>query len=129
LATIAAVVDPSSPPSSPAGAGRAGLSILLVEDHEDTLRVVARLLGRLGYTVRAAREWFDLLVSDIGLLDGSGLDVMRAVRDRHGLRGIALSGFGREADIRRSREAGFEGHLVKPVDFQALAEKIEAVAL
>jgi PAS domain S-box-containing protein len=139
LATIADVVAPSSPPSSPAGAGRTGLSILLVEDHEDTLRVVARLLGRLGHSVRAARgvaealdlaarERFDLLVSDIGLPDGSGLDVMRAVRGRHGLRGIALSGFGREADIRRSREAGFEDHLVKPVDFQALKDMIEAVA-
>ena len=136
---IAAEPERPKPPSPGEGAGRRGLSILLVEDHEDTLRVLARLLERLGHAVLtarsvgealelAARERFDLLVSDIGLPDGSGLDVMRAVRGRHGLRGIALSGFGRDADILRSREAGFEDHLTKPVDFRALQEKIESAA-
>jgi len=141
LAAIAAgtEIPPAADPATAAGAGRKGLSILLVEDHEDTLRVIARLLGRLGHAVRTARsvgealesaagERFDLLVSDIGLPDGSGLDVMRAVKDRYGLRGIALSGFGREADIRRSREAGFQDHLTKPVDFQVLRRKIESLA-
>ena len=134
-----AAPPPPAPAPAPAGATPRGLSILLVEDHVDTLKVIARLLGLLGHTVRsaqsvgealdlAARERFDLLVSDLGLPDGSGLDVMRTVRDRYGLRGIALSGFGREADIQRSREAGFEDHLIKPVSFQALKLRLDSLA-
>jgi DNA-binding response OmpR family regulator len=105
--------------------------ILLVEDHEHSAKAIARLLGRAGYEVRvvgsvksalAAAEAapFDLLVSDLGLPDGSGNDLMRQLRARHNLRGIALSGFGMEEDIARSREAGFEAHLVKPVRVQQL---------
>lgn len=105
--------------------------ILLVEDHEHSAKAIARLLGRAGYEVRvvgsvksalAAAEAapFDLLVSDLGLPDGSGNDLMRQLRERHKLRGIALSGFGMEEDIARSREAGFEAHLVKPVRVQQL---------
>jgi len=138
LATIAADPERSLARSSAVAAGQ-GLSILLVEDHEDTLRIIARLLERQGYTVRPARsvsealdlaagERFDLLVSDLNLPDGSGHDVMRFVKERYGLRGIALSGFGREVDIQRSRDAGFQAHLVKPVDIQVLSRKIEAVA-
>ena len=74
------------------------------------------------------RETFDLLVSDIGLPDGSGLDVMNYLRARHGTRGIALSGFGQDEDIRRSEDAGFEMHLTKPVSFQTLREIILKVA-
>ena len=107
-----------------------GGQILLVEDHEDTRRIVAKILGSFGYSVKTAgsvaeameladREHIDLLVSDIGLPDGSGHDVMRHV-GKHGVKGIALSGFGQDEDIRRSAEAGFETHLVKPVNFQAL---------
>jgi PAS domain S-box-containing protein len=139
MPTIAAMPETAHPPAVAARTGRRGLSILLVEDHEDTLRVISRLLERLGYVVRAARsvgealalaegERFDLLISDLNLPDGSGLDIMRAVKERHGLRGIALSGFGREGDIQRCRDAGFETHLTKPVDFQALKLRIEAVA-
>jgi DNA-binding response OmpR family regulator len=57
----------------------------------------------------------DLLVSDIGLPDGSGLDLIRALGERWGIRGIALSGYGTEEDVQRSREAGFLRHLTKPV--------------
>jgi CheY-like chemotaxis protein len=65
----------------------------------------------------------DILISDIGLPDGSGLEIMRHLRDRDGhgpVRGIALSGFGMEEDIRKSREAGFDHHLTKPVTFDRL---------
>lgn len=115
------------------------LRLLLVEDHQDTLRVLARLLTSLGHrvetasTVRSAMEMldraeFDLLVSDIGLPDGSGLDIMRYAKSRRRLRGIALSGFGQEEDRFRSREAGFERHVTKPVNLSALEKAIQQVA-
>jgi CheY-like chemotaxis protein len=110
-----------------------------VEDHEDTLRVMATLLRRYGYDVRTAgtvhralelaeHEHFDLLISDLGLPDGSGLDVMREVKSHYRMKGIALSGFGMEEDLRRSMDAGFEQHLTKPVNIQALENLIRRVA-
>ena len=118
---------------------RKNLKILLVEDHEDTLRVMATLLRRYGYDVRTAgtvhralelaeQEHFDLLISDLGLPDGSGLDVMREVKSHYRMKGIALSGFGMEEDLRRSMDAGFEQHLTKPVNIQALENLIRRVA-
>ena len=73
---------------------------------------------------------FDLVISDIGLPDGSGLDVIRHLRQQPAnreIRGIALSGFGMEDDIRKSREAGFERHLTKPVSLDGLEETIQEV--
>lgn len=113
-------------------------TILLVEDHEHSANAIARLLGRAGHDVRiagtvkaamhlAASERFDLLVSDLGLPDGSGNDLMRELRKLYGLRGIALSGFGMEEDLARSREAGFEAHLVKPVRMQQLLKIIQDI--
>jgi CheY-like chemotaxis protein len=67
---------------------------------------------------------FDLVISDLGLPDGTGFELMRELRDRHGLSGIALSGYGMEEDVRRSREAGFRGHLTKPVDLERLRRMI-----
>ncbi len=80
-----------------------------------------------GALAAVERESFDVLVSDIGLPDGSGTDVMRAVRARGAVPGIAMSGFGMEEDVRRSREAGFSEHLVKPVAFGKLKEAIRRV--
>jgi CheY-like chemotaxis protein len=111
----------------------------LVEDNEDTLRVMARVLKSFGYGVETAtgvkaalvlaeRERFDLLVSDIGLPDGSGWDIMRELGRKQSLRGIALSGYGLDEDVRKSREAGFEQHLTKPVNFQTLREVLNKVA-
>ena len=67
----------------------------------------------------AANNEFDVLISDIGLPDGTGLDLMRQLRAKRPVMGIALSGFGMEEDIRRSKQAGFVAHLTKPLDFQA----------
>ncbi|MDD5350081.1 MAG: ATP-binding protein [Chthoniobacteraceae bacterium] len=132
----AAASAPLAPPVPETGASR---RILLVDDHADTLHTMARLLQRWGYSVTtadcvrsalaaASKEPFDLLVSDVGLPDGSGLDIMREVRNLYGLRGIALSGFGTEDDIRQSKSAGFEAHLVKPVSSHALRTAIARVA-
>ncbi len=109
--------------------------ILLVDDHADTLDSMSRLLNLGGYEVltassvrdameKIAREDFDLLVSDIGLPDGSGLDIMRQVSRVKGKPGIAISGFGHDDDVRHSREAGFSRHMVKPVTFQSLCEAL-----
>jgi signal transduction histidine kinase len=119
-----------------AGAGAAAApigrrSILLVEDHADTSRLMARLLRGYGYDVRiantqaaalqaAGEERFDCIISDIGLPDGSGLELMRQIKGRHGVKGIALSGYGMEDDVRKSRDAGFDEHLTKPVNLDRL---------
>jgi signal transduction histidine kinase len=131
------VVPESSyiPPSVPA---RRLVRLLLVEDHEDTKRSLTRMLQRRGYDVLAASDMrsalevatnseFDVLVSDIGLPDGSGLDLLRTLRAKRQIFGIALSGYGMEEDIRRSDEAGFAHHLVKPVDINKLDSIIQQV--
>jgi CheY-like chemotaxis protein len=114
------------------------VQILLVEDHADTARTMAGLLKTIGYEVRTAdsvaaalqaaqAEPFDLLISDIGLPDGSGLDLMRQLRARLSARGICLSGFGMDEDIARSLDAGFAEHLTKPVDLRGLEAVIRRV--
>jgi len=123
------------PAAGPDAEARTPRRVLLVEDHADTRQVLAALLTRLGCVVTptgsvreaieaADRQSFDLLVSDIGLPDGTGHDVMRHIAARHNLKGIALSGYGQDEDLRRSREAGFVTHLTKPVNLQALHEVI-----
>ena len=76
----------------------------------------------------AARVRFDAVVSDIGLPDGTGIELMTSLHAAYGLRGIALSGYGMEEDLRRSREAGFVTHLVKPVDFTQLRRSLVQLA-
>ena len=111
-------------------------SILLVEDHEDTARVLQRVLEHAGYVTAhadslararelAAGSHFDLVISDVGLPDGSGVDLMRFLNAEHGLRGIALSGFGTQEDIMASSAAGFTEHLTKPVDWPHLRDAIQ----
>jgi CheY-like chemotaxis protein len=73
----------------------------------------------------AERETFDLLISDIGLPDGSGIELLHRLQGRAPLKAIALSGYGMEDDVRRSHDAGFAAHLVKPVDFRQLQDLIE----
>jgi CheY-like chemotaxis protein/anti-sigma regulatory factor (Ser/Thr protein kinase) len=110
---------------------RQAMRVLLVEDHEDTNRSLTRLLQLRGYHVQSARDVrsalaltesaeFDVLISDLGLPDGSGIDLMRAIQADRPLLGIALTGYGMEEDIRKSRDAGFKHHLVKPIDVNML---------
>ena len=117
--------DPAKPSDGP--------RVLLVDDHADTLRSMDRLLRLRGYQVctacsvatalqATAVQTFDLLISDVGLPDGSGMDLMRELHLRYGkkLPGIALSGYGMEEDVSRSRDAGFDEHLTKPIDMLGL---------
>jgi CheY-like chemotaxis protein len=125
-----------TPKRKPEGERNHGpIRILLVEDHLDTKNVMTSMLQRQGHTVLSASTMesaldlglnheFDLLVSDIGLPDGSGLDLMRELSTRREIKGIALSGYGREGDRQRSEEAGFREHLVKPVNSRRLTEAI-----
>jgi signal transduction histidine kinase/DNA-binding response OmpR family regulator len=114
----------------------AGLRILLLEDHPDTNESLRLLLELRGYTVSSAlnvaaalelasKQDFDLLLSDLGLPDGSPEPVMKKVASRNGTIGVALSGFGMEKDIEMSRSFGFSHHLVKPVDVGRLMEILD----
>jgi len=131
-----AELDEASTKPSPLDAQTppAGLRILLVDDHPDTCAALEKLLTLRGHSVAAAHSMreamevagagvsFDLLISDVGLPDGNGMDLIRYLRAQRPIRGIAISGFGMDADIRKSIEAGFAEHLVKPVKL----EKLEA---
>ena len=107
------------------------LKLLLVEDHPDTAAVMLRLLRSLGHEVVAANTIaqaelaaaaapFDLVLSDLGLPDGNGLDLMRRLHAAHGLSGIAITGYGMEADVRQTQEVGFIAHMTKPINFDRL---------
>jgi PAS domain S-box-containing protein len=131
---------PGRPVAAPAAVEESPpLRILLVEDHEDTARTMARLLAKLNYQVKTAgtlesahriaiSEPFDLLISDLGLPDGSGLQLMEWLRRRRPIKAIALSGYGMESDVIRSKEAGFLEHVTKPVDFQKLVHLIRQLS-
>jgi two-component system, chemotaxis family, CheB/CheR fusion protein len=115
------------------------LRLLLVEDHGDTAEMIELFLSSEGYQVRRAGDvataldmatagTFDLLISDLGLPDGSGIDLMRELRSRGSkLRGIALSGYGQDQDIQQSHEAGFAAHILKPVDMDHFLAVLEEV--
>lgn len=116
------------------------LNILLVEDHGVTGRVMARLLRSAGHrvtltaSVAATRQVlyedvdFDLLLSDLGLPDGNGLEVLEIVRaSGFDIPAIAISGYGTEDDERQSREAGFAVHLTKPIDVARLFNAINEI--
>jgi CheY-like chemotaxis protein len=123
-------------PPPPAGARKSRpriipRRILLVEDHKPTSLVLRHLLTRRNYAVVATaclaeartvanREKFELLISDIGLPDGTGYELMAELHGRHGLVGIALTGYGMEEDVSRSQAAGFVAHLTKPITVEAL---------
>jgi CheY-like chemotaxis protein len=113
------------------------LRILVVEDHVDTLRVLRRLLESVGYLVATAQTAaaamsyvaandFDMLLSDIGLPDRNGWELVRQIKKLQNVPAIAISGFNSMNDIRKSRQAGFYGHLAKPLDFQLLQSTIHA---
>jgi PAS domain S-box-containing protein len=122
-------------PSQKTGPSR----VLVVEDHAPTRSALKHLLTRRGFDValagsvaeareRAAAGEFDLLISDIGLPDGDGCALLQELRrTRPDLPGIALSGYGMDGDVARTRKAGFAEHLTKPVNAAALDQAIAAL--
>ena len=108
------------------------LRILIVEDHKDTAEVLRKLLVQVGHeavvagsvrdALRALGESpFSTLLCDIGLPDGNGLDVVRAVKRAHPeVRAVALSGYALQRDVDLAMQAGFDAHLSKPVSFDDL---------
>jgi CheY-like chemotaxis protein len=114
------------------------LRLLVVEDEPDTAELLAGLLELRGHivviatTVEAAlalanESRFDLVVSDVGLPDATGYDLMRTLLARMPIKGIAMSGWGRPEDIEKSRAAGFAEHLTKPVALKKLEQAIDRV--
>ena len=113
--------------------------ILFVEDHEPTRVSLARLLARRGYAVESADSLrsaleaadgksFDVLVSDLGLPDGDGCMLLRELRGRQpSILGVAISGYGMDADLARSSEAGFSSHLTKPISIDALDRALKKI--
>jgi DNA-binding response OmpR family regulator len=109
-----------------------------VEDHKDTARTLSRLLTLSGFRVViagdvesaldiASSQQFDIVVSDIGLPDATGYELMRQIKQLYGTKGIALSGYGMEEDVIKGRECGFVEHVVKPVNVAQLEAVIRRV--
>ncbi|OYW70971.1 MAG: hypothetical protein B7Z37_29115 [Verrucomicrobia bacterium 12-59-8] len=130
---LPAVSDASALSNSPTTG-----KILLIDDHADTLWSMNRLLVHRGYEVItagscaealrcASQGEYDFIISDLGLPDGSGLDLLKDMRRHSNAPAIALSGYGMESDVALTREAGFTTHLTKPVDFPALIEVLRAL--
>ena len=114
-----------------AATGRKSVCILVVDDHDDSLELVGRVLRRAGHDVlkvtsaaaalAAAREGrCQLVVSDIGMPERDGLSLMRELREQYGLRGIALSGFVAAKDREAAMEAGFDRFIAKPLEIPEL---------
>jgi signal transduction histidine kinase/CheY-like chemotaxis protein len=142
-AVVAGIAEPKQPreaESKRTQAKSAGPRVLVVDDHIDTCTGMKMMLERRGYRVtvahtadqateKARHAEFDLVISDIGLPDRSGYELMQELSATKGLRGIALSGFGMENDVSRARAAGFSEHLTKPINFDRLEEAIQSLLL
>jgi PAS domain S-box-containing protein len=116
------------------------LRILLVEDHGDTRHTLSRLLTHFGHQISVAdntqsaleimaSQKFDVILCDIGLPDGTGYEVIAQAKRKRPVKAVAITGFGTEEDIRRGKEAGFDFHLIKPVDFHELRSVLDKVAV
>ena len=102
------------------------LRILVVENHADTLDAMKMFLDLQGHDARTActmgaalaaatKDNFDLVITDIGLPDGDGWELMRQLREHGPVRAVAMSGYGWKEDLEKSRAAGFHAHLLKPL--------------
>ena len=116
------------------------MRVFIVEDHADTLDALCLYLKHVGHIVRSARTKrdalkkiavgdYDALISDIGLPDGTGWDLIREIGEFRPEFAIAMSGYGTVADRERSAEAGFRHHLIKPVSLEKLAAVLDEAAM
>ena len=116
------------------------LRILVVEDHSDTLQALSRLLSHFGHEISLAdraqtalniidSKEFDVVLCDIALPDGSGYDVIAEAKRKRSVKAVALTGFSGTEDIERGKQAGFDFHLTKPVDFHELRAVLGQVAV
>jgi two-component system CheB/CheR fusion protein len=114
------------------------LRIFVVENHKDTLLWLTRYLEEMGHTVRSARTksealealpgaGCEVLISDIGLPDGDGWELLRAIPPAQRIYAIAMSGFGMTADRAKSAAAGYRHHILKPFDPSILDAILEEV--
>jgi PAS domain S-box-containing protein len=141
--TVELPLAPPPAPSPPAPTKQErgtdnGLRVLVVDDHPDTALVLSMLLGTYGHKVLTAgsaaaaldiagKEQFDVIVSDIGLPDATGYELMQQIKLHHSMKGIAMSGYGLDEDLRKSREAGFSDHVIKPANVAQLEQAIRRV--
>jgi PAS domain S-box-containing protein len=113
-------------------------TILLVEDNRDSLRALSMSLSLLGYEVRPANSLrtalaiaqeggYDLILSDLELGDGTGLDLLHSIGPGRSVPAIALTGYGSDEDRKMCLDAGFTTHLTKPVETRQLGEVIQSV--
>jgi signal transduction histidine kinase/anti-sigma regulatory factor (Ser/Thr protein kinase) len=137
LAESQQILKAEPPRPAPLAANKA-VRILLVDDHQDTLEFMSRFLTLCGHRVATASNYgealsigqeqeFDLLISDIGLPDGNGYQLIHVLQTLSPIKGIALSGYGMKADVDRSEAAGFSAHLTKPCDLSVLNLTIEKI--
>ncbi|WP_395738546.1 response regulator [Prosthecobacter sp.] len=140
--TFSLIENPAPAGSAPSAAEpestQRSLRLLVVEDHAHTREILGRLLTRGGHhvisagTVAEALDAFsthtcDAVITDLGLPDGSGLDLMRQLRQHSAVPGIALSGYGMETDLKQTKEAGFTAHLTKPIQMDELHQILAQV--
>ena len=116
------------------------MTILLIENHEDTASYIKRFLEQLGHEVGVAVDGisainavnvrrFDVILSDIGLPDGDGWTLMEQIRGKTQAYAIAMSGFGSAGDIARSHSVGYQDHLTKPFTPDKLRKMLERAEL
>jgi DNA-binding response OmpR family regulator len=116
-----------------------GLRILFVEDHNDTRQVLGDLLSHIGFRVQTASDCrtaldcldevqFDVLLSDIGLPDGDGCELVAAAKRRQKLTAVALTAFASDTDKDRGKASGFDHYLTKPVNFGELRSLLDKMA-
>ena len=117
----------------------ASLKFFVVENHQDTLDAIRMFLEAQGHSVEVAPDMksalklapqakFDILISDIGLPDGDGWELMKVLREKiPGLKAIAMSGYGMRADLDKSKAAGYSAHLIKPFGPVELNEALKKV--